>query len=70
MNYGPSEDGLLLVGHGSRSDEGASEMRVLGKLVAEALPDVAVDVGFLEMTDPPADRRPPARAARRRPRQE
>ena len=54
MNYGPTEDGLLLVGHGSRSDEGASEMRALGKLVADALPDVAVDVGFLEMTDPPA----------------
>jgi sirohydrochlorin cobaltochelatase len=47
-------DGLLLVGHGSRSDEGASEMRALAKLVAEALPEVAVDVGFLEMTDPPA----------------
>jgi sirohydrochlorin ferrochelatase len=29
-------------------------MRALGKLVADALPDVAVDVGFLEMTDPPA----------------
>jgi len=29
-------------------------MRALGKLVADALPEVVVDVGFLEMTDPPA----------------
>jgi sirohydrochlorin cobaltochelatase len=49
-----SPDGLLLVGHGSRSDEGASEMRAIGKLVGDALPQVVVDVGFLEMTDPPA----------------
>ncbi|HYH50130.1 MAG TPA: sirohydrochlorin chelatase [Acidimicrobiia bacterium] len=47
-------DGLLLVGHGSRSDAGATEMRALAQLVGDALPDVAVDVGFLEMTDPPA----------------
>lgn len=49
-----SGDGLLLVGHGSRSGEGAAEMRSLAGLVGAALPDVAVDVGFLEMTDPPA----------------
>jgi sirohydrochlorin cobaltochelatase len=47
-------DGLLLVGHGSRSDEGAGEMLVLARLVGAALPDVAVDAGFLEMSDPPA----------------
>jgi sirohydrochlorin cobaltochelatase len=47
-------DGLLLVGHGSRSDAGAAEMLSLAGLVSAALPDVAVDVGFLEMTDPPA----------------
>lgn len=29
-------------------------MRALTELVAGALPDVAVDLGFLEMTDPPA----------------
>ncbi len=49
-----SPDGLLLVGHGSRSDEGAAEMLAIARLVGAALPDVAVDVGFLEMTDPPA----------------
>ena len=49
-----SPNGLLLVGHGSRSDEGASEMRAISKLVGDALPQVVVDVGFLEMADPPA----------------
>lgn len=47
-------DGLLLVGHGSRSDEGAAEMLALARLVRAALPNVAVDAGFLEMSDPPA----------------
>ena len=47
-------DGLLLVGHGSRSEDGAAEMLALARLVRAALPQVAVDVGFLEMTDPPA----------------
>jgi sirohydrochlorin cobaltochelatase len=47
-------DGLLLVGHGSRSEDGAAEMVALARVVSAALPSVAVDVGFLEMTDPPA----------------
>jgi sirohydrochlorin ferrochelatase len=47
-------EGLLLVGHGSRSDEGAAEMLAIAGLVGAALPEVAVDVGFLEITDPPA----------------
>jgi sirohydrochlorin ferrochelatase len=47
-------EGLLLVGHGSRSDEGAAEMLGIARLVGAALPHVVVDVGFLEMTDPPA----------------
>jgi sirohydrochlorin ferrochelatase len=54
VTAGPAADGLLLVGHGSRADDGALEMRALAKLVGDALPGVAVDVGFLEMTDPPA----------------
>ncbi len=49
-----SGDGLLLVGHGSRSEQGAAEMLALARLVGAALPNVAVDAGFLEMTDPPA----------------
>jgi sirohydrochlorin ferrochelatase len=47
-------EGLLLVGHGSRSDASATEMRAIAGLVGAALPGVVVDVGFLEMTDPPA----------------
>lgn len=47
-------DGLVLVGHGSRSSRSGEEMAALAAHVAAAQPDVAVDVGFLEMTDPPA----------------
>jgi sirohydrochlorin ferrochelatase len=47
-------NGLLLVGHGSRSPQSADEVHAVTKLVAEVLPDVAVEVGFLEMNDPPA----------------
>jgi sirohydrochlorin cobaltochelatase len=47
-------EGLLLVGHGSRSGAGAAEMLAIAGLVSAELPDVMVDVGFLEMTDPPA----------------
>ena len=46
-------DGLLLVGHGSRSGEGAAEMLALAGLVCAALPNVAVDVGFLEIEPKP-----------------
>ncbi len=49
-----ASEGLLLVGHGSRSSESAQEMHSLGALVAEALAGVDVQVGFLEMTEPPA----------------
>ena len=47
-------EGLLLVGHGSRCLAGETEMQAIGDLVAAGLPDVATEVGFLEMTDPPA----------------
>jgi sirohydrochlorin ferrochelatase len=47
-------EGLLLVGHGSRSGAGAAEMLALAGLVGEGLPEVVVDAGFLEMSDPPA----------------
>ena len=49
-----SPDGLLLVAHGSRCVQSDLEMRELAALVAAALPDVAVEVGYLEMSDPPA----------------
>jgi sirohydrochlorin cobaltochelatase len=47
-------EGLLLVGHGSQSTDSETEMRAIADLVAEQLPDVMVDVGFLEMSEPPA----------------
>lgn len=49
-----SNEGLLLVGHGSRSPASQVEMRAIADLVTEALGDVAVDIGYLEMADPPA----------------
>lgn len=48
--------GVLLVGHGSRSATSGEEMREIAGAVAAALPGVAVDLGFLELTDPPAGR--------------
>lgn len=47
-------EGLLLVGHGSRSPRSAREMHSLAALVAQAVAGVDVQVGFLEMTEPPA----------------
>ena len=49
-----SAEGLLLVGHGSHCLVSARQMHRIGDLVAAELPEVAVEVGFLEMTDPPA----------------
>lgn len=45
---------MLLVGHGSRSEAGRRELLDLAALVAEAVPEVPVEVGFLELSDPPA----------------
>ncbi|HKH87651.1 MAG TPA: sirohydrochlorin chelatase [Acidimicrobiales bacterium] len=50
----PSADGLLLVGHGTRSGAGRTEMLQLGELVAAGVGAVAVETGFLELSDPPA----------------
>jgi sirohydrochlorin cobaltochelatase len=47
-------EGLLLVAHGSSSPAGVDEARALGAAAAAALPDIAVDLGFLELADPPA----------------
>jgi len=47
-------DALVLVGHGSRSLASGGEMNDLCLLVRDQLPEVAVDLGFLEMNDPPA----------------
>jgi sirohydrochlorin cobaltochelatase len=45
---------VLLVAHGSRSDEGRDELLALAGAVAEARPGAHVRAGFLEMSDPPA----------------
>ena len=52
----PVREGLLLVAHGSRSDAGQEDMRTLAALVASAseLQGVAVELGYLEMSHPPA----------------
>lgn len=47
-------EGLLLVGHGSRSQASQDEMADVARRVTAALPDVEVDLGYLEMSDPPA----------------
>ncbi|MGI8492775.1 MAG: sirohydrochlorin chelatase [Acidimicrobiales bacterium] len=48
------QEGLLLVVHGSQCHRSAAEAHELAGMVAGALPDTDVDVGFLEMADPPA----------------
>ena len=48
-------DALLLVGHGSRSAQAVTELGALAALVRDAVgPATAVDLGFLEINDPPA----------------
>ncbi|HUZ44687.1 MAG TPA: sirohydrochlorin chelatase [Acidimicrobiales bacterium] len=49
-------EALLLVGHGSRSEASDAEMHALHRMVAAALPEVDVALGFLEMSEPPAGR--------------
>ncbi|MDQ6783730.1 MAG: sirohydrochlorin chelatase [Actinomycetota bacterium] len=46
--------GVLLVGHGSRSRLGAQQMHRIADAVAAARPGMAIELGFLEMSDPPA----------------
>ncbi|MGI8753704.1 MAG: sirohydrochlorin chelatase [Acidimicrobiales bacterium] len=48
--------GTLLVGHGSRSRLGATQMHRIADLVAAARPGTIIELGFLEMSDPPAAR--------------
>jgi sirohydrochlorin cobaltochelatase len=51
---GTAPDGLLLVAHGSKCIAGVDEARALGRAVAGRRPDLDVDLGFLELADPPA----------------
>jgi sirohydrochlorin cobaltochelatase len=50
----PATDGLLLVAHGSVCARSALEVQALTDLVGLSLPDVAVEAGYLEMSEPPA----------------
>ena len=54
--WGPAgaDEALLLVGHGSRCRHSRAELVELGRQVAAARPELAVGVGFLELSDPPA----------------
>jgi sirohydrochlorin cobaltochelatase len=49
-----THDGLLLVAHGSASAAGTAEAKAIGDQVAAAHPELAVELGFLELADPPA----------------
>lgn len=46
------EVGLLVVGHGTADPEGAAETRGVAEAVAELLPGIAVELGFLEVIGP------------------
>ncbi len=44
----------MLVAHGSRCPAGVEEVRALGEAVADSMPQLSVELGFLELADPPA----------------
>jgi len=46
---------LLLIGHGTRSPEGADELRRFAVTLAKARPEVAVEPGFIEFVEPSLD---------------
>jgi sirohydrochlorin cobaltochelatase len=52
----PATEGLLLVAHGSVCARSAFEVEALTDLVGRSLPGVAVEAGYLEMSEPPAGR--------------
>jgi sirohydrochlorin cobaltochelatase len=47
--------GLLLVGHGTRSQQGADEFRALARLVQTRIEPIPVAAAFLEMAQPTID---------------
>jgi cobalt/nickel transport system ATP-binding protein len=59
-----ASDGLLLVAHGSSCCAGTDESKRVGEIVTAARPDLAVELGFLELADPSAGRAFDALAAR------
>ncbi|HEV2370024.1 MAG TPA: sirohydrochlorin chelatase [Acidimicrobiales bacterium] len=48
-------DAVVLVAHGSRSRAGQDDMAALTASVADSLPAIEVRLGYLELSDPPAD---------------
>jgi len=52
MTSEPIGRGILVVGHGTADVRGADETRLLGRRIAEALPPLPVEVGFLEVIEP------------------
>lgn len=50
-----SAPSVLLIGHGTRSAAGESELRRLCEAVASARPELAVEAGYLELMDPGID---------------
>lgn len=50
-SLGPGR-GVVIVGHGTADPVGAAETHAVGRLVAEMLPGVPVEVGFLEVIGP------------------
>lgn len=68
VDVAPRDEGMVLVGHGSRSPAGQAEFLELARLVAGAASAVVVEPGFLELSDPSvgdAIDRAVARGARR-----
>jgi sirohydrochlorin cobaltochelatase len=47
---------LLLIGHGTRSEQGADELRRFADALGKARPSVAVEAGFIEFVEPTLDR--------------
>jgi hypothetical protein len=48
----PRRCGLVVVGHGTADPLGAAETAAVTALVASRLPDVPVELGFLEVIEP------------------
>ena len=44
---------LVVVGHGTKSERGAAEFLAFVDRVQELAPELAVEGGFLELSDPP-----------------
>lgn len=46
---------VLLIGHGTRSESGAAELRRFAAALGRARPHIAVEAGFIEFVEPPLD---------------